>query len=454
MFPAAVLGSALLAALSALWAPDASAQPLAEAAWRADLAQFRSTFFERDRAYSATARATAEQRLADLNGRSGELDATRFALELAQIAALADNGHTASFGGPRLERSNRVELRLAVFGGQFHVVRTREADRDLLGARLVAIDDTALEPLRQAAHALRGGTPAWRDREAPLLFESPQQLHALGLVQDPLQARYRFETPEGRSVERRLVAAPPSPTRPRADPARLLLPAVTPERHEGADTGWRTLLPLERAPWSLQEATQPLRWRMAPELGALVLDMRRTASSPQARLPEYFAAVRAAIAEHRPLHLVLDLRLNGGGDLTQARDFAESLPTLVAGKIFVLTGPATFSAAISTAGYLKQAAPDRVRIVGEPVGDRLEFFAEGRTVTLPHSGAVLLPATERHDYRNGCRHHAYCHAPVATRPIAVPTLDPDIPAPWTLDSWRRGLDPAMQAVAAVLAGSS
>jgi hypothetical protein len=151
---------------------------------------------------------------------------------------------------------------------------------------------------------------------------------------------------------------------------------------------------------------------------------------------------------------VLDLRLNGGGDPTQARDFAESLPTLVPGTIFVLTGPATFSAAISTAGYLKQAAPDRVRIVGEPVGDRLEFFAEGRTTTLQHSGAVVLPATERHDYRAGCRQHTDCHAPVVARPIAVPTLEPDIAAPWTLDHWRRGLDPAMQAVAAALAGSS
>jgi hypothetical protein len=32
------------------------------------------------------------------------------------------------------------------------------------------------------------------------------------------------------------------------------------------------------------------------------------------------------------------------------------LPTLVKGRIFVLTSPWTFSAAISTLGYLKQAA--------------------------------------------------------------------------------------------------
>jgi hypothetical protein len=164
-------------------------------------------------------------------------------------------------------------------------------------------------------------------------------------------------------------------------------------------------------------------------------------------LPEFFDAVRAAVQQHAPRHLVLDLRLNGGGDLTQARDFAESLPTMVTGTIFVLTSPATFSAAISITGYLRQAAPQRVRIVGEAVGDRLEFFAEGRPITLKHSGQVVLPATERHDYRNGCRAFTDCHAPVVQRPIAVPSLAPDIMAPWTVDAYRRGLDPAMRAVA-------
>jgi Peptidase family S41 len=107
---------------------------------------------------------------------------------------------------------------------------------------------------------------------------------------------------------------------------RLLLPGVTPEQHEGADTGWRSLLPLAQAPWSLRDAEQALRWRAAPELEAVLIDLRQTRSDTRHRLPDFFAAVRAGIAQHRPRNLVLDLRLNGGGDLTQARDFAESLP--------------------------------------------------------------------------------------------------------------------------------
>ena len=91
-------------------------------------------------------------------------------------------------------------------------------------------------------------------------------------------------------------------------------------------------------------------------------------------------------------------------------------------------------------------------VVGEPVGDRLEFFAEGRPVRLKHSGEVLLPATVRHDYADGCRRFSDCHGPVVSRPIRVATLAPDVAAAWTFEAYRAGIDPAMQAVARALAG--
>ena len=50
----------------------------------------------------------------------------------------------------------------------------------------------------------------------------------------------------------------------------------------------------------------------------------------------------------------------------------------------------------------KQAAGDRLAIVGEPIGDRLEFWAEGDIMRLPGLGALMLYATERHNYMTGC----------------------------------------------------
>jgi hypothetical protein len=187
---------------------------------------------------------------------------------------------------------------------------------------------------------------------------------------------------------------------------------------------------------------------------ALVLELRQNSDAPGMPIQSFLKDAADRIKASRPRNLVLDMRLNGGGDLNTTRDFVESLPGKIPGRIFVLTSPWTFSAAISTVGYLKQAAPGRVTIVGEPVGDRLNFFAEGGIVTLPRSGAVMLIATERHDYAGGCRGYDDCHGPVVRHPIAVQDLNPAIKAPWTIEAYRAGRDPGMEAIATALKGGA
>ncbi|HEV8201466.1 MAG TPA: hypothetical protein VGS03_15725 [Candidatus Polarisedimenticolia bacterium] len=409
---------------------------------RADLAEFRSNFLEQDRSYSAAARADAETRLARLERDAAGLSPAAFELELARIVALADNGHTSLFAGPRSRRFNRIPLRLEPFGERFFVLRAAGPLADLLGAELLGIDGHATAELLAAARSLQGGVPSHRDRSAPYLFESPDQLFALGLSKAPDAAVYRFATPGG-VVERRLSADPPDPDRGRANADRWLFP----ERMSGEGETWRTLLGTDRAPEALRQAGEPFRRRVVSELDALVVELRQNDGDG---IQGFLSETTRAIKEARPKNLVLDMRLNGGGDLNNTRDFAESLPALVPGRIFVLTSPWTFSAAISTVGYLKQKAPSRVTLVGEAVGDRLVFFAEGRPVTLSNSGIVLLPSTQRHDYRNGCREFTDCHGAVVRHPIAVPTLDPEIAAPWTIEAYRAGRDPGMEAIAAAL----
>ena len=413
---------------------------------RADLAVFRKEFLAEDRSYSAAARAEAGARLAKLEETADRVSQAYFELELGRIVALADNGHTALFAGPRSRHFDRVALRLVPFGEEFHVLRAREADADLLGARLLAVDGRPAAELRDAGRALHGGLPAWRDRFVPYFLESPEQMHALGLATRAGEALYRFRLPDGREVERRVVAEPPSADRARANHLRWLSPAPL----EGEGAGWRTALAAERAPWSLREPEDPFRWREAPELGALVVDMRQNDDAEDQDIDDFMAEVKAKLRAGRPANLVLDLRLNGGGDLTTTRSFMKELPGLVPGRIFVLTSPWTFSAAISSLGYLEQSAPARVTVVGEPVGDRLEFFSEGDVVELPRSGLSVLDATERHDYQNGCRAARDCHRHVVRHPIAVPSLAPDVPAPWTVEAYLAGRDPGMEAVAAAL----
>lgn len=446
MLVSAVIAAVALSAVAS-FAQDTAPVVVATAEGRvADIAVFRAEFLGKDKSYAPAARAEAEARLNTLQATAASVSQVFFELEISRIVGLADNGHTAFFPGPRSRRYNRVEVRLVPFGEEFYVLRTKAQNADLLGARLVAIDGKPVAIYRDAARTLAGGTMSWRDRNVGYFLESPDQMHALGLVAQSDAATYRFETRSGGTTERRLVPEPANPDRPRANAERWLSPE--PMAAEGGE--WRAALPASAAPWSLRDPEAPFRWRGAPELNAIVIDMRQNNDAEKQTIQSFLDDMVRAIKAQRAQHVVLDMRLNGGGDLNTTRDFMQALPKLVPGKLLVLTSPWTFSAAISSIGYLKQAAPQRVTIIGEPVGDRLNFFSEGSVVTLPNSQAEMLNATERHDYATGCRGYRDCHEPVVRHPIAVPTLAPDVAAPWTIVDYLAGRDPAMEAAAVAL----
>lgn len=420
------------------------------AARRADLQLFRTEFLARDNAYTPATRAEAEARLGRLEADAGQVTAVWFDLELARIVALADNGHTAMFAGPRARKYNRVPIRLVPFGTDWYVLRAAPSLANLLGARLTAVNGHPIAEVVDSGRNLAGGTDGWRDRSLSYFLESPEQLAGLGLASAAASASYRFTLPDGGVAERDLTGDPPADDRDNSAAGRYLYPAPV----AGAAASWPSLLPVDRTPWVFREGGDPFRWRPAPELDAIVVQLRANSNAQGRNIREFASAMMDTLRIRKPTHVIIDMRGNGGGDLNTTRGFFQSLPMLVPGRIFVLTSPWTFSAGISSVGYLKQAAPDRVTIVGEAVGDRLEFWAEGGIVRLPGTGNVVLPATERHDYRNGCKAFKDCHRSVVRNPIAVPSLAPDIEAPLTIEAYRAGRDPGMEAIAKELGAVS
>lgn len=422
----------------------------APAPLREDLAWFRREVFLREKSYTPAARAEAERRLAALEADIDKIKPLAFELEIARIVGLADNGHSSASATARAGRTNRVPIRFATFGDEFRVLRADKSLAELLGAKLTAVDGRPISTVRDAARTLWGGTSAWRDRNVPLFLESPAQMHGLGVAAAESAAEYSFVTLAGKTVTRRLVAE-------KAEGSAAESPALLvygrngppPAPADPANGRWAVLEP-PSMPWTLAEPATSFRWRAAPEIDGMVIQLRRTADVPGQAIGEFLSSMSEKLRADRPRNLALDMRMNTGGNLDLARDFMKQLPGLVPGRIFVITGPSTFSAAIASVGYLEQAAPDRVTIVGEEVGDRLVFFAEGGPMTSPNLGMKISSASRRHDYQNGCATWTDCHPPVVQFPIAVPTLRPDLPAPLTFSDWMAGRDPAMEAIARVM----
>lgn len=82
-------------------APRMTASSSDHQSWSVDLSAFRSEFLAKDTSFSPDARREAERRLSSLEATASGLSALAVSLELARIAALADNGHTCRPQPPR-----------------------------------------------------------------------------------------------------------------------------------------------------------------------------------------------------------------------------------------------------------------------------------------------------------------------------------------------------------------
>jgi hypothetical protein len=180
-------------------------------------------------------------------------------------------------------------------------------------------------------------------------------------------------------------------------------------------------------------------------------------SQGQDRLDEklLFGALQNQVVPKQPHSVIIDLRLNNGGNFFNALLFAQALPKLMPndGHIFVLISRATFSAALATVAMLKGAGRDKVTLIGEPMGDNSRFWAEPDMMTLPNSKIVVFCSTKLEDYEHGCDGLSECYwATVAFGPKNI-SLQPDIRIDVAFSDYAAGKDPVLEnalSLAAVL----
>ncbi|MEL6378543.1 MAG: hypothetical protein AAFR69_12235 [Pseudomonadota bacterium] len=150
-------------------------------------------------------------------------------------------------------------------------------------------------------------------------------------------------------------------------------------------------------------------------------------------------------------YLVVDFRLHDGGDYTRSMAFAKTAPRTVKkdGKVYIITGPNTFSAGVVTVAMLKYYAGDKAVIVGEPMGDREQFWAErGTDFQLPNSKYYVNYATGYHDWEKGCKGDQYCYTMNVKHEVPAGSLAPQVLLTQTFESYQQGEDVVMGWIAA------
>ena len=439
-------GAALLAfVVQFRWpAPRASYPPPASAleAQRQDLDYF-AKLLALDRSFSPAARATAVWRIAELAAQPAALPTAKLHAALMQLMGLADNGHSRM--EPLADQGTLLlPLRVTAFAEGFYVMRAAAPYADMLGGRLESIDGMPFDALLPRLESLRGGLPAFRRENAADNIAVQELLYGLGIAAHPDFSVWTVRLPDGRAVTHTLKAVPSVKGETVPSSYRFL----SPEPATGRDAGSSAAHPAS--------GTVPESWRDADRTLRLfatgcvqTVRLRSINDNGGQKIASFLAQTEAALKAHTPCGLVVDLRGDSGGDYTKTWHFTHALPDLVRGRIVVLTDARTFSAAITTTAFIKAAAPGRVSIVGEPVGDRLAFFSEGGSACLPNMKVCVDYQRAKHDYARACIDPRQCYWLNWFYPVRVASLQPDMRVPLCFADWNDGRDMAFERAVAL-----
>lgn len=408
-------------------------------AQRQDIGYFRQ-LIALDRSFAPGERVEANRRLDALEALGTVLDRPHFRVALMQIDALADNGHSR-VEDERNAAALALPLRVADFSDGLHVMRATEPNTDLLGGRVMAVDGQAIDAVMAKLEQLRGGALQWRRLHAAQYLVLQDILYGIGVASDMQHSNWTVETPEGAMITRTLAAYAPPAREPEVSVKRWL----SSEPLSGMAGQWRAVEPDHPPPISLTGFDTAFRSLTLPGTCTEFVQLKSNADQGGEKIGDFLSSTARRLRQVPPCNVILDLRYDGGGDYMNTYGFARDLPKLVspAGRIIVLTGPATFSAGISTAAFVKHAGQGRVVIVGEAVGDRLQFFSEGGRACLPNHPLCVAYETGKHDYQHACTDWDVCFWLNYFFQFRVKSLDPDEVIPLSFKDWRAGVDPVL-----------
>jgi hypothetical protein len=341
---------------------------------------------------------------------------------MMRIAAMVGDGHTRvdprkddKFGFPSLP------LKLYLFEDGLYVRAAAPQHAVLVGARVEAIGGVPVaEAMRRVAEI------ASRDNEIgpklfiPLYLAMPDILHALQLSNDRASARLTLSR-NGRSW---IVNVPAGQVEPRWPPDTDIS-LVTPQ-------GWFDARTTAEPPMWLQAPLDYHRLIELPERGALYAQLNMVTDIPDQSLARFGARINERAQALNPRAVILDLRLNLGGNgylrnsLVRQLIRTEDEDT----RLFVLTARGTFSASQFILDDLDRLS--NAVFVGEPASSKPSSFGDAYRMPMPNSGINVRSSI--YYWQQGQNRDPYTWI--------------DVAAPLTFADYAAGRDPAVEAALA------
>ncbi|MGE0130128.1 MAG: peptidase S41 [Blastocatellales bacterium] len=360
--------------VTAQTSPETSRPELSrEEKWREDLKYLAVELPKRHKnLFFKITRERFDREVAMISESVPKLSDSEIRLELWRLAAMIGDAHTRIHYG----REKIYPLGLYQFSDGVFVAATTEEYKAALGARLVKIGKTDVERAKKTVRSIIPvENESWFKQQFPNYLNDPEILYLLKILPTADEGDFTFKDRNGKLFVVKLRAVSTK------EQLKLIRPFDSPPG---------------KTPLYLRNP-EKYYWReYLADSKTLYLNYRRCANMSSLPFNKFAEAMLKFMDENPVERMVIDLRLNGGGNsaifdpfiaaLSKRRDVNQT------GKLFVLIGRGTFSSAYLNALRLKRDT--KAILVGEPTGQRPNAYGEVKTMTLPHSKLLVQYSTK------------------------------------------------------------
>lgn len=310
----------------------------------------------------------------------------RYVMGVYRLIRLVGDGHTAIFpfpaGGPGFD--TRLPILTEAFADGLHVIAADAPYKEALGAKVLAINGKpTAEIVRTLADYWPHENEMWVVRWLPAMLRRPGYIHGIGIANGDVAAPVAF-TVALKDGTRRDIAVTPI--------------AVADDEARQKQSWVRVRADVPGAkPTPLHGTETPFGFHHLKDRKAVYAAYRQS-DDTEAETVAAFAARLFKYVDDNPVdHLIIDIRENGGGN--NYKNQALLLGMIKArkvdrpGRLFILTGRQTFSAAQNFANQAERWT--QALFVGEPTGSSPNHFGDAKPFELPATKLSVIVAALR-----------------------------------------------------------
>jgi tetratricopeptide (TPR) repeat protein len=364
--------------------------------------------------------------IARIEGAVPQMKDHEVVVALMQLVVRIGDGHTVVMAPQDAKLGFHVlPLRVYDFKDGLYVLGGAPDYAKLIGKRLVRIGATpAEEALKRAA------TTTQRDNSQQVRWLAPRYM-------------MRIEVLNALGVAKSLDAADVVVADAKGKETRMNVKVIPiPQGTHGNE-----IIPGNWIDMAAATSTPPL-WRKDPNQlftadylatsHIVYANFRAVVNDEKETVEQFGERVIKLANDKKARAIVIDVRLNDGGNNFLARAFLESIIKSDYnddGRLFVITGRETFSACQNFCNWLDRQTA--AIFAGEPTGSRPNFVGEGNVIVLPYSG-MMVSASSRYWQDSVSEDRRLWIAP-------------ELAAEMTADDYRNNRDPAFDAILEYLA---